>query len=343
MNNPERFRYENSVRIVVLSEEGLSLRQISQRLGVSHSTVSRCLKRYRETGRHTRRPGGGRPRVTDPIDDRYLRVQALRARGSSATALQGIIAGVRNLQISTSTVRRRLREAGLASRRPMTGPLLTREHRRSRLRFALEHRDWTIEDWKRVLFTDETRVSLHSPDGRERVWRRHGERHSQACITPRVAFGGGSIMFWGGISWEARTELVVVRGRGLTSTRYIEEILQDQVMPYMPFIGPQALFMQDNARPHKARCVMDYLNTVHIHSIEWPARSPDLNIIEHLWDSLKRRVRLRNRGLTTLAELETVVLEEWENIPQDFIQDLFRSMPRRMEAVLRARGGNTAY
>lgn len=170
MNNPERFRYENSVRIVVLSEEGLSLRQISQRLGVSHSTVSRCLKRYRETGRHTRRPGGGRPRVTDPIDDRYLRVQALRARGSSATALQGIIAGVRNLQISTSTVRRRLREAGLASRRPMTGPLLTREHRRSRLRFALEHRDWTIEDWKRVLFTDETRVSLHSPD-EKKTWR----------------------------------------------------------------------------------------------------------------------------------------------------------------------------
>lgn len=225
----------------------------------------------------------------------------------------------------------------------MTGPLLTREHRRARLRFALDHRDWLVDDWKKVLFTDETRVALNSPDGRERVWRRPGERYSQACITPRVAFGGGSVMFWGGISWEARTDLVAVPGRGLTGARYVEEILEEHVMPYMPFIGPGALLMQDNARPHKARCVTDYLNAVEIRTLEWPARSPDLNCIEHLWDALKRRVRGRNSRISTLAELEAAVLEEWEAIPQDFIQDLFGSMPRRMEAIIRSRGGNTAY
>lgn len=93
MNNPSHLSLENSIRIAVLSEEGLSVRHIAQRVGVHFSTVSRCLKRFRETGRHTRRPGGGRPRASDPTDDRFLRIQALRIRGSTATVLQGLMVG----------------------------------------------------------------------------------------------------------------------------------------------------------------------------------------------------------------------------------------------------------
>lgn len=343
MNRPPHLSPEESIRIVTLAEEGLSVRQIALRINAHYSTVSRCIKRYRETGRHTRRPTGGRPRATSAMDERFLRVQALRRRESTNPELQQLILEVRNLWISRRTVGRRLNEAGLTSRRPATGPQLTREHRVARLAFAREHANWTADDWKRVFFTDETRVSLHSPDGRGRVWRRPRERFSQCCISPRVAFGGGSLMFWGGISWGARTELVVVRCGALTGPRYVEEILQEHVLAFMHFIGPDALLMHDNATPHTARCVTDYLDYAEIERLQWPAKSPDLNCLEHMWDALKRRVRVRNPAPTTLAELETAVLEEWEQFPQEAIQDLIRSMPRRMEAVIRARGGNTAY
>lgn len=332
-----------AARIVALSEEGLSTRQIALRVGVHFSSVSRCMKRFRETGSYSRRPTSGRPRTTDPTDDRFIRLHALRQRNLTAPDIQNLIRNVRNLRISTNTVRRRLVGAGLRVRRLAKGPQLTTRHRMQRLRFARDHQHWTVEEWKAVLFTDETRVALHIPDGRDRVWRRRGERYSRCCTVGVTPFRGGSIMFWGGISFEARTELVPVRRGAITAQRYVEEILEEHVMPYMPFIGPQALLVHDNARPHVARCVTDYLNYTGIRTIAWPARSPDLNCIEHLWDTLKRTVRHRQHAPSSLEELETAVLEEWDQISQETIQQLFNSMPRRMEAVIRARGGLTRY
>ncbi|RZB39542.1 DDE 3 and/or HTH 28 domain containing protein, partial [Asbolus verrucosus] len=87
----------------------------------------------------------------------------------------------------------------------------------------LRNRDTTAE-WGRILFTDESRFCLKSPDGRRRVWRRPGERFGQCNIVPRVSFGGGSIMAWGGISMETLTELVVVNGGAITADRYIRDI-----------------------------------------------------------------------------------------------------------------------
>jgi transposase len=90
--------------------------------------------------------------------------------------------------------------------------------------------------------------------------------------------------------------------------------------------------MQDNARSHTAIIVRDYLQEVGISVMRWPARSPDLNPIEHLWDDLKRRVRARDSAPTTLQELQDAALEKWDRIPQET-----RSTRERLEAVIRAR------
>ncbi|ERL94977.1 hypothetical protein D910_12249 [Dendroctonus ponderosae] len=91
----------------------------------------------------------------------------------------------------------------------------------SELEFAKRHMDWDLDDWKKVLFTDEVRVGLKSSDGRVFIWSRLGKRYRQACMVPQLAFRGGSIMFWSGISLEAREDLVVIRGRSLTSQKCI--------------------------------------------------------------------------------------------------------------------------
>lgn len=77
----------------------------------------------------------------------------------------------------------------------------------------------------------------------------------------------------------------------MTARRYIEEILQEAVVPFAPFIGDNFVLMQDNARPHVARIVTHYLEDVSITTMNWPARSPDMNPIENLWDMLKRHLR----------------------------------------------------
>jgi hypothetical protein len=114
--------------------------------------------------------------------------------------------------------------------------------------YAHEHRNWGIEEWGRILFTDESRFCLRSPDGRQRVSRRTDERVAQCNFVPGISFGSGSIMIWGGISTEARTELVVVNEGAMTANRYTRDILEPHVVPFAAFIGKDSILMHDNAR-----------------------------------------------------------------------------------------------
>lgn len=343
MNQARHLTALDCVRAQTLVDEGRSKRFVARLLNVHHSTISRALERYRITGSHSRRHGQGRKRATNARDDRFLCHIALRNRTATSAQMQNELETARNVHVSALTVRRRLREAGLISRRPIKAPELTRAHKVARLRFARTHENWTIDDWRKVLFSDETRISLKSSDGRQRVYRRRGEREAAFNFVPHEPFGRGSKMFWAGISFNGRTELVSIHARAMNAEFYVENILQEHVMPYAPFIGPDFVFMQDNARPHVARVCIEYLNEVRIEVMNWPARSPDLNPIEHLWDTIKRAVRRYLPAPQNLQQLEYVARHEWENVPQPVIENLIRSMPRRIQAVIRAGGGNTTY
>lgn len=334
---------EECAAAIALVEEGLPQVQVALRLGVTQSTVSRALARFRETHSNERRRGQGRHRVTTNNQDRFLRLLALRSRFVTSTALQQDFSRRYNYRISQDTVRRRLAETGLNPYRAATGPLLTADHRRHRLQFAQEHRNWGDREWGNVLFSDESRFCRFSDDRRSRVYRRPGERYAQCNILGTVSYGGGSVMVWGGISLEARTELVLIQGGRLTADRYITDILEPHVIPYAPFVGQEFLLMHDNARPHVAGVVQNYLQEVEISTLPWPARSPDLNPIEHLWDNMGRRVRALLPPPGNLNDLSLRLTEIWDQTDQDAIRNLIFSMPRRCEAVIRARGGNTRY
>lgn len=329
-------------RVIALVEDGRSLRYAARVVGVSHSVILRLWHRYQETGSLRRRAGQGRKRKTTLRQDRFIVNIALRRRTSTARDLKNDLRRATGVLVSDQTARNRLREYGLNSRRPVRKPRLTLAHRRARLAFATQHINWTMDQWSSVLFSDESRFRLTRCDGRIRVWARRGERYSEGVVQETDRYGGGSDMVWAGISMHNRTDLVPVQGR-LNAIRYIEEILADHLVPAAVIMGPGFLFQQDNARPHTAVLTRNFLEDMRIPVMEWPALSPDLNPIEHLWDQLDRRVRARPMAPATTQELTAALLQEWEDIPQDYIRVLILSMPRRCQAVILARGGHTRY
>ena len=99
----------------------------------------------------------------------------------------------------------------------------------------------------------------------------------------------------------------------------------------------------DNAPPHRASCVRDFKASAGIRSIPWPSRSPDLNPIEHVWDMLGRKLRSSPTQPNTLSQLADRLKTTWNEMLQDDVTNLIASMPRRIRAVIDARGGQTRY
>ncbi|GFS59043.1 DDE_3 domain-containing protein [Trichonephila clavipes] len=99
-------------------------------------------------------------------------------------------------------------------------------------------------------------------------------------------------------------------------------------------MGAEFLFMDDNARPHHANIVDECLQSEGITRMDWPAYSPDLNLIKHVWYMLSRRIAARQPHPTCLPVLRRALLDEWCNIPQDEIDNFILSMPRRSRAAI---------
>lgn len=322
---------------------GVSLARVARRFGVHRSTVQRLQMRVQQTGSTRDRPRSGQPRVTTPAQDRHIRTIHLRDRFRVPAETAAETVGRNRPRISYRTVSRRLRERGIRAYRAHVGLVLTRPRRDNRLAWARNHdnRNWPNANWRRVLFSDESRFQLYRHDGRRRVYRRTGERFVEPCVRQVDRFGGGSVMVWGAIRAGWRSQLVVINGN-LTGRRYIDEILAPHVVPYVAQHN-YVTFMHDNARPHVARICQDYLAQNNVRVLNWPPYSPDMNPIEHLWDIMGRQLQRRIPQPGTLAELRAALVEEWNNIPQRQINGLINSMPRRVRAVLGANGGHTRY
>ena len=232
----------------------LSQRHVANVLGVSQSVVSRMWNRFITTRNVRHLHAGARERSTNEVQDGFLVVQARRQRFDNATTLRRDFQNATGVRISTQTIRNRLQDACLRSRRPAIRVPLTRYHVQMRLAWARDHVTWTQNDWAPVLFRDESRFCVDFTDRRARVWRMSNERFAPVCVAEHDRFGGGSVMVWAGIS-----DLHVIDNGTLTALRYVNEILDVYVRPYAGVVGENFILMDDNARAHRARITDQYL------------------------------------------------------------------------------------
>lgn len=324
---------------------GHSEREIEEKTDHPKTTIHDTIERYRETGTVTPPPRTGRPRILSDRDKRHLERIVRSNRKQTTRQVHNNFVESSGTAVSISTIKRALYDAGYNSRVAARKPYISLKNQSDRLKWCRERRNWEEDDWKTVIWSDESRFTLFKNDGRTRVWRLQKERYDIDCIVPTVKHGGGGVMVWGCFTWDDLGPLIQLEGT-LNSHRYIEEVLKPHLVPFMEKFGEdmdEYEFQQDNATIHTSKMTREYFEKEEINVMKWPGQSPDLNPIEHLWDELERRIRKREPPPKNERELAAFLRDEWEKIPTSTYQNLILSMNNRVKAVLEAKGYATSY
>lgn len=113
--------------------------------------------------------------------------------------------------------------------------------------FAKIHENWTVDDWKQVVWTDETKINHMGSDGRDWVWKKKGEGLNDRLVKPTVKFGGGSTMVWGCMLWQGPGNIYHIDGTmdGNLYTYILDNKLYQSLKNYKKKKG-DVIFQQDN-------------------------------------------------------------------------------------------------
>ena len=335
---------ETAAQIVALRNGGFTQTKISAQLGIQQSVVSRILKRYSETGQLRARKRSGRPRCTSQRTDLLIKRIVTVTPTATSSYIKAMLPDT-EAKISKTTIKRRLHdELQLRAFRPVKKPLLSKKNISDRLAFCKRYKSWTVDQWQKVLFSDETMLRQFASYV-QHVRRPPGQRNSARYLSPKVSHSP-SVMIWGCISAEDRGGLWIMPEKETVTANAYLRILQEKLPVWMPQ-RHCSVFQQDGAPAHTSKMVKNWLgpwlqNNGYTMLSGWPGNSPDLNVIENAWVILKKKVA--ELKPTSRDDLIDKIKQVWvQNITEQYCKDLCDSMPRRIEAVLAAKGHSTKY
>ncbi len=225
-------------------------------------------------------------------------------------------------------------------RKRATKPLLNQRQRQKHLTWAVEKNNWTVAQWSKVLFSDESKYCISFGNQGPRVWRKSGEAQNPCCLKSSVKFPQ-SVMIWAAMSSAGVGPLCFLKST--VNAAICKEILEHFMLPSADKLYGDAdfIFQQDLAPAHTAKGTKSWFNDHGVTVLDWPANSPDLNLIENLWGIVKRK--MRDTRPNNADELKATVKETWASIPPQQCHKLITFIPRRIEAVIKAKGDPTKY
>ncbi len=150
-----------------------------------------------------------------------------------------------------------------------------------------------------------------------------------------------SVMIWAAMSSAGVGPLCFLKST--VNAAIYQEILEHFMLPSADKLYGDAdfIFQQDLAPAHTAKGTKSWFNDHGVTVLDWPANSPDLNPIENLWGIVKRK--MRDSRPNNADELKATVKETWASIPPQQCHKLITSTPRRIDAVIKAKGAPTKY
>lgn len=345
MTGRQRVTADKLSQAEALFQSGKKAWEVAQAIGVTSRTARRYGSALRAAGRISNEVDkGGRRLLIAPRVLRSIRREALHGSLWTMPDCQRHLRDTYSILASRQTVRRSLRRCNIISCKRRKRALLKPSHRRARLQFARDHRHWRAPEWGQVLWSDESRINIDGPDGAGYCLRERGAELTDRDVQGVVKHGGGGIMIWGCISSEGVGKVCPLEGH-VNTDKYLQvcgpNILRS-IWARWGLEHHKCIFQQDNASCHVSKKAIDWFKRERMELMKWPAQSPDLNPIEHLWADLKKRVYKRPRPPNLAVHWQNIY-EEWCLTPPETCRALVESMPRRMEAVIRASGGYTKY
>lgn len=328
---------DDKAKIISLKASGMKIITIASRIGVHRTSIDRFLRGYAEKGELGSPPRSGRPALLSKKDIDRLCLCIKRNRLASLKTLQRLC----NLNhVSLRTIRRALRfYSKFKSKFCRKKPFISLKNIKNRIRWCKEHRNWSLDDWKHVVWSDESTFTIRS-GRRFQVWVQSGEPLHHQVVKGTVKHDR-KINVWGCFSDIAVGTLH--RIDGILDKHKFLDIMETVAEPSCRQMFPDDdyMFQQDNDPKHKSKLVQRWMQR-NINTIDWwPAQSPDLNPIENLWSILDHRCK--DRQCKNEDELFNLLHNEWQSLPAEVLHNLVSSLPRRIEAVLKARGGPTKY
>jgi transposase len=243
--------------------------------------------------------------------------------------------------VSVRTIRHRLQtELGLPARHAAKKPFLNERMRKKRIIFCQKYITWTADDWKKVLFSDES-TFLTFRTCPKMVRRPKGSDRMNPKYTLKTMKHPPSVMVWGCFSYNGVGNIhFLPKNTTMNGVRYLS-MLQNKIPTAMEDLNT-SIFMQDGAPCHTSKIVKNWLHEAKIELLDWPGNSPDLNPIENLWHIIKKEVEKRDTG--SLPKLELAIRKVWRHdISVEHCENLVNSMPKRLRSVLDNKGEMTKY
>ena len=298
---------------------GTTVTTVAKYYDMPKSRVSNIVRRLESRAQGWIAKKRGRREKPDSDSLKKLESIVIANRFTPLRKIAAIFNAQGTISISTRRSRRYIQNIGFKNRVAVRKPFICSANLVERTHWALRHWHWSMFEWSRIVFTDESHFEVRPVKRNMGVWRKDGERYSTEYMLPTFKSGYELVNVWGAFSFSGRAPLKRIEGT-FKNTQY-KEICLNLLFPWATQqFGDikNCILQEDNCGPHRAIAISEFIEEHGVKRMKWPAQSPDLDPIENVWGYMKTHFRKQTKYPKNKDECYLQVLELCNNLPQSY-------------------------